>query len=36
MSIASLAAEEAKRNFQDATTKVQQRLQEDNQLKDAL
>jgi hypothetical protein len=33
---ARLAAEEAKRNFQDATTKVQHRLQEDNQLKDAL
>jgi hypothetical protein len=33
---ARLAAEEAKRSFQDATTKVRERLEEDNQLKDAL
>ena len=33
---ARLRAEEAKRNFEDATGQVRQRLQEDNQLKDAL
>jgi hypothetical protein len=33
---ARLSAEEAKRNFDAATGEVRQRLQEDNQLKDAL